>query len=100
MSVDRYDSGGVRRHQRGWQRQSGTGRDVGYLLDEVCLRRVQVERVAVRLAVVQTSGPVDLDHVSFRIVEVKGERTPVVQAHLDWGPALGDLAIECAQISQ
>src|SRR5215213_9217316 len=100
MSVDGYDSGGVRRRQRGWKRQPGTGCDVGYLLEEDCVRRVEVERVAVRLVVVQTRGPVDLDHVPFRIVDVKGERTTVVEGHLDRDPPLGDLAMEGAQSSQ
>src|SRR5215204_6109392 len=94
-SAGRSDSGWIR--FRGCP--SGTGCDVGYLLEEDCVRRVEVERVAVRLVVVQTRGPVDLDHVPFRIVDVKGERTTVVEGHLDRDPALGDLAMEGAQSS-
>ena len=49
---------------------------------------------------VDPRGPVDLDQVPLRVVEVEGERNAVIQGHLHWHAPIEDALVEGAEVRE
>jgi hypothetical protein len=67
---------------------------------ECFLRERQVDGITVRLAPGDSRGPVDLDHLPLRVLEVEGNRHTVVEGHLDRHATTEDPLVHSAEIRQ